>query len=566
MEIVKKAWGFAMRVLHVIVVFNVSLILMCVVVCQNVWNAAASPFRWRTIYYMGVDGFMSLLPWHESDATRDVPAIIERRGYKVETHTCRTKDGYVLTLHRIPSAANPRVLERKRSFVRHASEFEETDPESSNNSYQQQKRPVVLLMHGLLQSSAAWVLNHDHECLPFLLADAGCDVFIGNFRGTSYSSSEHTHLHEDDPAYWDWSYTELGKYDVPAMVDYILGETGAEKLVYVGHSQATAANFVALSSIPSLNQKIGLFIAFAPAAFVSTGDRIILDLLMSCDSTLWYRVFGKRSFLRNWTPMQNLCEKVGSCVYTMLCLIAFYLAFGWTDHSFHPHRLSVLFSHTPDRSSCKSIVHFAQCMRSGGFHDFDYKKEGNLKRYGTTSPPHFDLSKISCPVALFWGTHDSLLNVEQLLKEMPPPVYIDENTNYSHMEYVWGKDTHEHVYRTCEELIFEYYDKDAIDSELLALGSLDSRFNFDSNADSNDTSKDNWNGSENQSSSSSSGSTGVIGAAIAAAEVKKAKAKRRKSKSKPKTKDKKFAEPDASSISASVESLGMFSKAAEGGK
>lgn len=35
----------------------------------------------------------------------------------------------------------------------------------------------------------------------------------------------------------------MGKYDVPANVDFILEQTGFEKLIYMGHSQGTTQWF-----------------------------------------------------------------------------------------------------------------------------------------------------------------------------------------------------------------------------------------------------------------------------------------------------------------------------------
>jgi pimeloyl-ACP methyl ester carboxylesterase len=56
--------------------------------------------------------------------------MIMLNNYPEETHEVRTADGYILTIHRIPHRA--------------------ADPARS--------KPVVLLLHGLLGSSADWVI------------------------------------------------------------------------------------------------------------------------------------------------------------------------------------------------------------------------------------------------------------------------------------------------------------------------------------------------------------------------------------------------------------------------
>ena len=55
----------------------------------------------------------------------------------------------------------------------------------------------------------------------FRLAQEGYDVWLGNNRGNKYSLG-HTSLDPiKDKAYWEFSYTENGKYDGPAQVDYV---------------------------------------------------------------------------------------------------------------------------------------------------------------------------------------------------------------------------------------------------------------------------------------------------------------------------------------------------------
>ena len=76
----------------------------------------------------------------------------------------------------------------------------------------------------------------------FQLADAGIDVWLGNSRGNLYSV-DHEYLDqgkkEHKRAYWDFSWAEIGRYDIPAVIQYIIRVTGQDKLAYVGFSQGT---------------------------------------------------------------------------------------------------------------------------------------------------------------------------------------------------------------------------------------------------------------------------------------------------------------------------------------
>jgi pimeloyl-ACP methyl ester carboxylesterase len=39
--------------------------------------------------------------------------------------------------------------------------------------------------------------------------------------------------------YFGFSFQEMAEFDQPALWDYILKETGVEKITYIGHSQGT---------------------------------------------------------------------------------------------------------------------------------------------------------------------------------------------------------------------------------------------------------------------------------------------------------------------------------------
>lgn len=64
-----------------------------------------------------------------------------------------------------------------------------------------------------------------------------------------------------------FSWHEMGIYDLPAMIDYILKQTGQKQLFYIGFSQGTTQFFVLMSLRPEYNKKIKLMSALAPVAY-----------------------------------------------------------------------------------------------------------------------------------------------------------------------------------------------------------------------------------------------------------------------------------------------------------
>lgn len=146
--------------------------------------------------------------------------IATRHGYPAEAHTVTTEDGYLLTMHRIPCGRIGCHQKGGRG-----------------------RGQPVFLQHGLLSSSADWVISGPGKALgkireqnwlsvigkvlkcsflltAYILADAGYDVWLGNARGNTYSR-RHVSMSNSDSRYWDFSWHEMAVYDIPAEIDYI---------------------------------------------------------------------------------------------------------------------------------------------------------------------------------------------------------------------------------------------------------------------------------------------------------------------------------------------------------
>lgn len=156
--------------------------------------------------------------------------MIQSRGYQSEEYKVITEDGYILTLFRIV-----------------------------NQYINSTNKPVVFLQHGVFRSCDDWIeiseggldsrhnyyenggsiVNHSKSTrsnppgntLGFVLADCGYDVWLGNSRGTTYSSSHQT-LSKTDPRFWQYSFQQMGEYDLPASIDFVLKKTGQSKCIY----------------------------------------------------------------------------------------------------------------------------------------------------------------------------------------------------------------------------------------------------------------------------------------------------------------------------------------------
>lgn len=121
-----------------------------------------------------------------------------------------------------------------------------------------------MLRTGLADSSQAFLRHRNEDSTAFKLYENGWDTWLLNGRGNKYSR-RHTSLNCTDSRFWDFSWHEMGIYDIPATIDYILKKTHQKKLAYVGVSQGTAVILVTLAELPQYNDKISIANLMAPA-------------------------------------------------------------------------------------------------------------------------------------------------------------------------------------------------------------------------------------------------------------------------------------------------------------
>ncbi|XP_055611395.1 lipase 3-like [Uranotaenia lowii] len=374
-------------------------------------RAALAAFSFRAV---SCDFFVD-----EEDGRLRSPEITSKYGYRTETHKVETYDGFKVEMHRI--SASPT-----------AGPF---DPE----------KPPVFLMHGLMGSSGDWIMIGPKNALPYLLADRGYDVWMGNGRGNRYSN-EHSYLTDNMREYWEFSWHEVGIYDMPVMIDFVLDMRKVKQLHYVGHSQGITVFLVLTSLMPQYNEKFIKVHALAPAAYLYHLKNPVLRYLATHLSAVENTVnfLGWNQYAPNPPWVLNVAHmfcphSVRNCVNLMFLLSA-----GEFQHLL-PKIVPVLLGHIPAGASAKQIYHFGQGVISGRFRQYDYGLDNNTEIYHNPDPPEYNLTNVRAPVLIYYGQDDHLstpTDVGRLAQELPNVVSLNQvaDASFGHMDFLLAPD------------------------------------------------------------------------------------------------------------------------------
>ncbi|XP_045768704.1 lipase member J-like [Maniola jurtina] len=341
-----------------------------------------------------------------------------------------TEDGYILALFRLPG----------RSKV------------------------PVLLVHGLGDSSDTWLLRGSTS-LAITLANDGYDVWLANVRGNRYSR-RHVHLNPDkDPAFWHYSFHEIGYYDLPAIIDTILNTTAAESLTYIGHSQGTTACYVLGSQRKEYNSKINVMISLAPVAYVHHTPPLISFLReLSPVIEQVFKVLSIHEVFADNTELGKAIHRLCPLPIIGYIVCVYGLLFPMTGSDFlelEPEFSQIGFTHSPAGTSSRSMFHYAQVGNRKKFAQYDYGGEGNVKHYNSTEPPVYRLDQVTMPVALLVGRNDNLStvpDVELLKEQLANVVYYNVNPNWfcNHVDFIWGLHMSDYLYPQIYEVLDSY--------------------------------------------------------------------------------------------------------------
>ncbi|XP_049833571.1 lipase 1-like isoform X5 [Schistocerca gregaria] len=303
--------------------------------------------------------------------------IARMDGYDSEKHLVKTRDGYLLTLHRVRSREGPA------------------------------KRPPLLLLHGLLSGSDGFVLGGPGRSAAYVFADAGYDVWLGNFRGNFYSR-RHVSLSPAERAFWMFSFQEMGEQDIPAMLDVMFATTAARRTSVVCHSAGCTALLVMLALPASRHSRAIRMAAMLAPAYI---------------------------------PHPSIFSNI--------------LTPGLVS------RLSFDIAHLVAGASVYSTIHFRQLIKSGQFRMYDYGEEDNMKQYGQPEPPLFDLSQITAPISIHYGHKDTTVTrkeAERLFGALPLRIGLFEvpDKKFTHIDFLISDNAKEVLYDNLTKIIKSY--------------------------------------------------------------------------------------------------------------
>ncbi|XP_050510205.1 lipase member J-like [Diabrotica virgifera virgifera] len=374
-------------------------------------------------YSFGDNSILSYLGFGFPDEpilTRNITELIQSwPGFTAEEHYLTTEDGYRV------------LVERSYSKIT-------------------QKNPIIIV-HGIAMSAFGWV-NRGNVSLARLLGDLGYDVWMLNYRGTWYSKG-HVNLTTGNKNYWKYTIDNLGIYDVRAVVNFVSQETNRQS-IYLGYSMGSSGFYMYSSTFPDeAKENVKAMIGIAPVINFKGVKSIALY-----SSYVWPTV--KRLIYTFWNgeilPGYSLFLRPLTRFSMGMYIIQSFnnLLFGDDYEQMDPLHYPQFATQMLDSVCVELWSHYLQMYETGDFKRYDYGEKKNLEKYGTPTPPVYDLSKIEIPMAIFASENDWLATMEnanQLYSEIQPSVRcgfdVIPHKKWNHIDFLIAKDVPKYFYK-----------------------------------------------------------------------------------------------------------------------
>jgi len=351
------------------------------------------------------------------DELQGVGDIVRRQGYPYEEIFVTTRDGYRISLERLPNPGSKKVL---------------------------------FMQHGVMDSSFTWVANGADASLAFQAHNEGYDVFLGNFRGAG-GERAHQHLNPNitKDEYWNFSINEHAFEDIPACIQQIvrtkMGDLSSKSesdarpsIIAVAHSMGGAAMLMY-----AINQRENKL------AHHLDGMVLVSPAGIHVQSPLYARVGGRAVDLTVAKMVHSLrlptdaltratvklVQDIKTSVPALEEIISLILVYSLGGDRNQPRRgpFSAVQQLTYNVLTCgtstKVYTHLRQFIATKRFQAFDYEPTaypnhfhseagGNMRHYGTQEPPEYTsrYHLLDMPVHLIAGLGDKLIGPTNVLR------------------------------------------------------------------------------------------------------------------------------------------------------
>jgi len=263
----------------------------------------------------------------------------------------------------------------------------------------------------------------------------------------------------NETEFWDWTWSDMGTYDIPAQVDFILKFTNQSKLAISGHSQGTTQIIALLCENPSFSQKLSIYVALAPVAYVNHITSPLLHFLSGLGDQDLYSILGQKAFeVDNVVHfiLPDFCK-----LYPNLCTYSVDAVCGPTEY-WNASRVPFYLDYEPNPTSVKDMIHWTQMVRQQKFQRYDYgSAEKNLLHYNQTTPPQYNLTNYpaTLPTAFFVGGKDYFADptdISLLLSEISFPPFVHSQPDYAHLDPLLGYKSYLQIYPLIVQLLERY--------------------------------------------------------------------------------------------------------------
>ncbi|KAL1513435.1 hypothetical protein ABEB36_002846 [Hypothenemus hampei] len=363
---------------------------------------------------------------------------IRKDGYPVELHPVSTEDGYILNLYRIPYG----LKEDKKN------------------------RSVILFVHGQSASPYHFTVLGRKIAPAYWFADRGYDVWLFCARGVDCQNPrKHKTLDWDrDQIYWDFSFDEIGLYDLSASIDVVINKTGHNKIFSVCHSMGCSSVHALLAERPEYNKKLKININYAPMVVFKEFDYPLMiffsytsSLIKNISRILGHHLILPPSLIEMLTDtIRRLCgiQPWKNSCYTFLSV------FGSRQSFLIQEDIAELAVNGFPRLSVRQMTHLLDHINKGEFRKYDYGIERNRVIYGRKFPPLYNLTLCSAPTAIFHGETDSLTDIQNLqeMEKTMPNVILRYKVagEFVHLDFIFAKNATNMLYKPTEKLLKDF--------------------------------------------------------------------------------------------------------------